>query len=115
MGKIKNSNLSVCMDPLIRKINGDGQIQGLNLEDGTMLDKVCGYADDIVFLNWVLRFYPLVSLLGRDTKPPIVSSWENRKHRARAEQRKKKQKKQYKIGSISTQQNDSQTFLDFAN
>ena len=35
------------MDPIIRKINRDNQILGLNLEDGTPLDKVCAYADDI--------------------------------------------------------------------
>ena len=38
------------MDPLIRKINTDNQIQRLSLEDGTALDKVCGYADNIMFI-----------------------------------------------------------------
>ena len=41
----------VCMDPLIRKVNGDNEIQGLNIRiNGQYIDKICGYADDIVFI-----------------------------------------------------------------
>jgi hypothetical protein len=50
-GEVLSCSLFIlCMDPLIRKINTDNQIQGVRLEDGTALDKVCGYADDIVFI-----------------------------------------------------------------
>ena len=39
------------MDPLIRKVNGDNEIEGLNIGiNGEYIDKVCGYADDIVFI-----------------------------------------------------------------
>ena len=37
------------MDSLIRKVNGDNEIEGLNIGiNGECIDKVCGYADDIV-------------------------------------------------------------------
>ena len=36
---------------MIRKVNEEHQILGLNLEDGNPLDKVCAYADDIVFIT----------------------------------------------------------------
>ena len=36
------------MDPLIRKVNGDNEIEGLNIGiNGEYIDKVCGYAEDI--------------------------------------------------------------------
>ena len=39
------------MDPLIRKANGDNEIEGLNIGiNGEHIDKVCGYVDDIVFI-----------------------------------------------------------------
>jgi hypothetical protein len=39
------------MDPLIRKVNSDNEIEGLNIGiNGEYIDKVCGYADDIVFI-----------------------------------------------------------------
>ena len=39
------------MDPLIRKVNSDNEIEGLNIGiNGECIDKVCGYADDIVFI-----------------------------------------------------------------
>ena len=39
------------MDPLIRIVNGDNEIEGLNIGiNGEYIDKVCGYADDIVFI-----------------------------------------------------------------
>ena len=39
------------MDPLIRKVNDDNEIEGLNIGiNGECIDKVCGYADDIVFI-----------------------------------------------------------------
>ena len=41
----------LCMDPLIRKVNSDDEIVGLNIGiNGECIDKVCGYADDIVFI-----------------------------------------------------------------
>ena len=41
----------LCMDPLIRKVNSDNEIEGLNIGiNGECIDKVCGYADDIVFI-----------------------------------------------------------------
>ena len=39
----------LCMDPLIRKVNADQSIQGLNIGNPTTIDKLCAYADDIVF------------------------------------------------------------------
>ena len=45
------------MDPLIRKVNGDNEIEGLNIGiNGDYIDKVCGYADDIVFIIITLYF-----------------------------------------------------------
>ena len=39
------------MDPLIRKVNGDNEIEGLNIGfNSEYIDKVCGYADDLVFI-----------------------------------------------------------------
>ncbi len=39
------------MDPMIRKVNSDNEIEGLNIGiNGNYTDKVCGYADDIVFI-----------------------------------------------------------------
>ena len=39
------------MDPLIRKVNDDNEIEGLNIGiNGECIDKVCGYADDIVLI-----------------------------------------------------------------
>jgi hypothetical protein len=39
------------MDPLIRKVNSDNEIEGLNIGiNGEYIDKVCGYPDDIVFI-----------------------------------------------------------------
>ncbi len=39
------------MDPLIRKVNSDNDLEGLNIGfNGEHIDKVCGYADDIVFI-----------------------------------------------------------------
>ena len=38
------------MDPLIRKVNSDLTIQGLNIGNPTTIDKLCAYADDIVFI-----------------------------------------------------------------
>jgi hypothetical protein len=32
----------LCMDPLIRKINEDNQIAGLNIGNGILIGKVCG-------------------------------------------------------------------------
>ena len=48
----------LCMDPLIRKVNTAETIQGLNIGTPTTIDKLCAYADDIVFiikslLNWL--------------------------------------------------------------
>ena len=40
----------LCMDPLIRKVNSDQSIQGLNIGNPTTIDKLCAYADDIVFI-----------------------------------------------------------------
>ena len=41
----------LCMDPLIRKVNGDNEIEGLNIGfNSEYIDKVCGYADDLVFI-----------------------------------------------------------------
>ena len=41
----------LCMDPLIRKVNSDNEIAGLNIGiNGECIDKVCRYADDIVFI-----------------------------------------------------------------
>ena len=70
----------LCMDPLIRKVNGDNQIEGLNIGfNGEYIDKVCGYTDDIIFIIkecsrfikklWVLRFLPALPLLGRSMPP----------------------------------------------
>ena len=36
------------MDPLIRKVNNAESIEGLNMGNPTTIDKLCGYADDIV-------------------------------------------------------------------
>ena len=72
--------------------HSDNDIEGLNIGiNGEYIDKVCGYADDIVFIikdcsgsikklfktyhifskisgiDRALRFYPLVSLLGGGT------------------------------------------------
>ena len=38
------------MDPLIRKVNNDDTIEVLNIGNQILLDKLCGYADDIVFI-----------------------------------------------------------------
>ena len=41
----------VCMDPLIRKVNSENEIEKLNIGiNGECIDKVCRYADDIVFI-----------------------------------------------------------------
>ena len=40
----------LCMDPLIRKVNNDDTIEGLNIGNPIIIDKLCGYADDIVFI-----------------------------------------------------------------
>ena len=32
-----------CMDPLIRKVNADQSIQGLNIGNPTTIDKLCAY------------------------------------------------------------------------
>ena len=49
-GKIGYGDLSK-KNPLIRKVNGDNEIEGLNIGiKGDFIDKVCGYADDIVFI-----------------------------------------------------------------
>ena len=40
----------LCMDPLIRKVNSDLAVQGLNIGNPTTIDKLCAYADDIVFI-----------------------------------------------------------------
>ena len=40
----------ICMDPLIRKVNSDQTIQGLNIGNPTTIDKLCAYADDIIFI-----------------------------------------------------------------
>ena len=40
----------LCMDPLIRKFNSDDTIEGLNIRNPILIDKLCGYADDIVFI-----------------------------------------------------------------
>ena len=41
----------LCMDPLIRKVNDDKEIEGLNIGiNGDYICKVCRYADDIVFI-----------------------------------------------------------------
>ena len=39
------------MDPLIRKVNNDDTIEGLNIGNPILIDKLCGYADDIVFIS----------------------------------------------------------------
>ena len=39
------------MDRLIRKVNRDNPIQGLNIGIQVLMDKIYGYADDIVFLQ----------------------------------------------------------------
>ena len=39
------------MDPLIRKVNSDYQIQGLNIGNPTSIDKLCGYSDVKVFIK----------------------------------------------------------------
>ena len=39
-----------CMDPLKRKVNTDESIQGLNIGNPITIDKLCAYADDIVFI-----------------------------------------------------------------
>ena len=33
----------LCMDPLIRKVNSDQSIQGLNIGNPTTIDKLCAY------------------------------------------------------------------------
>ena len=38
------------MDPLIRKVNNDDTIEGRNIGNPILIDKLCGYADDIVFI-----------------------------------------------------------------
>ena len=34
----------------IRKVKSDNQIQGLNIGSPVLIDKLCGYAGDIVFI-----------------------------------------------------------------
>ena len=48
------------MDPLIRKVNGDNEIEGLNKGiNGEYIDKVCGYTDNLVFIlkecSWSIK------------------------------------------------------------
>ena len=40
----------LCMDPLIRKVNNDATIHGLNIGNTITINNLCGYADDIVFI-----------------------------------------------------------------
>ena len=42
--------IPLLMDPLIRKVNSDDTIEGLNIGNPIIIDKLCGYADDIVFI-----------------------------------------------------------------
>ena len=40
----------LCMDPLIQTVNSDDTIEGLNIGNPILIDKQCGYANDIVFI-----------------------------------------------------------------
>ena len=41
----------LCMDLLIRKVNGDNEKEGLNIGiNGEHIEKLCGSADHIVFI-----------------------------------------------------------------
>ena len=55
------------MDPLIRKVNGNNEIEGLNIGiNGECIDKVCRYAEDIFFSD-LTSTVMLLSLLHRLT------------------------------------------------
>ena len=50
----------LCMDPPIRKVNGDNEIEGLNIGfNGEYINKVCGYAKTLSWGFWTI-FFPLV-------------------------------------------------------
>ena len=64
----------LCMDPLIRKVNSDDTIEGLNIGNPILIDKLCGYADEIVFIikdtgpsqiltQWFFTVYNEISMM----------------------------------------------------
>ena len=62
------------MDPLIRKVNGDNEIERLNIGiNGDYIDKVCGYADNIVLI--IITLYSIGHPLYSHKKAQIWSEY----------------------------------------
>ena len=68
------------MDPLIRKVNSDNEIAGLNIGmNGECIDKVCGYAGDIVFI--IKGTHPLTPNSGFTPGTPVFTHFTSARRR----------------------------------